>query len=134
MRNPEEPDRPELIFALVGASGVRLDDLAAALKAQLATFGYRALDIRLSDLLVNFEGWTDQTGTGESNRIRHRQDIGNLFRRQLNDGAALARAGIAEIRVRRAAISGSPDRPAPAHAYILHQLKHPVKYMGPPFC
>ncbi|MCL5884269.1 MAG: dCMP deaminase family protein [Deltaproteobacteria bacterium] len=30
-----------------------------------------------------------------------------------------------EIRAERAKISGSPDKPAPAHAFILHQLKHP---------
>lgn len=124
-RESESFVRPELVFALVGAAGTRLDDLSRVLKERLETFGYTAEDIRLSDLFVNFEGWTDQTGTGESNRIRHRQDVGNLFRRRLNDGAAIARAGIVEIRARRAAISGSPDQPAPAHAYILHQLKHP---------
>ena len=118
-------DRPELVFALVGAAGVRLDDLSGALKEELETFGYQTVDIRLSDLLTNFSGWTNQTGATEFDRIRHLQDMGNGFRTTLADGAALARAGIAEIRKRRASISGNPDHPAVAVAYVVHQLKHP---------
>jgi len=118
-------DRPELIFALVGAAGTRLDDLSRALKDALSTFGYEAVDIRLSDLLVNFTGWSDQKGLSEFDRIRHLQDMGDELRRSLKDGAALALAGIAEIRARRSSFSGSPDRPASARAYIVRQLKHP---------
>jgi deoxycytidylate deaminase len=124
-QDPETPDRPEIIFALVGAAGARLDDLSAALKDSLSTFGYEAVDIRLSALLVNSADWINHTGTSESDRIRHLQDKGDALRRTLNDGAALARAAIAEIRARRAVFSGSPDRPASARAYIVHQLKHP---------
>ena len=47
------------------------------------------------------------------------------FRKKLDRGDALALAGINEIQARRSKISGSPDKPAPAYAYILHQLKHP---------
>lgn len=117
--------RPELIFALVGAAGVRLDDLSTTLKDELATLGYQVVDIRLSDLLRNAAGWVDQKGTSEYDRIRHLQDMGDRFRRDLQDGAALARAGVAEIRLRRLGITGSPDTPASGRAYVLHQLKHP---------
>ncbi|HKR59779.1 MAG TPA: anti-phage dCTP deaminase [Pyrinomonadaceae bacterium] len=127
MEEIAQTERPELIFALVGAAGVRLDDLTTALKAQLATFGYSAVDIRLSDLLGDFDGWTDQTGASEFDRITHLQKMGNALRKRLNDGAGLARAGIAEIRKRRAEVSGSPDIPVPARAYILRQLKHPAE-------
>jgi cytidine deaminase len=121
--------RSELVFALVGAAGTRLDKLSLALKSELKTFGYQPVDIHLSDLLENFSGWKDQTGTTEFDRIRHRQDMGNAFRTQFKNGDALARAGIAEIRAERARLSKtkSPDDPAPAHAYILHQLKHPAE-------
>lgn len=118
-------DKPELIFALVGAIGTRLHDLSRALKEELQAFGYESVDIRLSGLLVNFTEGTEQPETSEFNRIRHLQDLGDAFRTRLEDGAALARAGIAEIRAKRAAITGSPDSPASAHAYIIHQLKHP---------
>lgn len=123
--NVETNCRPELVFALVGAAGARLDDLSAKLKEELAAFGYQIEVIRLSELLVNFAGWTNQIGTGEFDRIIHRQNIGNALRDRLKDGAALARAGIAEIRARRSRLSGGPDHPAPALAYILRQLKHP---------
>src|SRR6266487_300563 len=121
----ETTHRPELIFGLVGGVGVRLDDLSQHLKQQLDSFGYKVVDIRLSNLLVNFTGWTDQKEKTEYGRVRHLQEMGNALRRRLEDGAALARAGIAEIRMKRAAISGDPDSPIVAHAYVLHQLKHP---------
>jgi cytidine deaminase len=53
--------------------------------------------------------------------------MGNALRAALKDGAALARAGIAAIRQRRADISGDPDLPASSHAFILHQLKNPAE-------
>jgi cytidine deaminase len=117
--------RPELIFALVGAAGARLSDLSKGLKDELKTFGYETEDIRLSDLLRNFLGWADPPGPSEHDRITHLQNMGNEFRRRLEKGDALALAGIAEIRTRRANISKSPDQPASARAYIMHQLKHP---------
>lgn len=120
-------ERPELIFALVGAAGTRLENILAALKVSLANFGYESLDIRLSDLLVNYRGWTDQADPSEYRRITHRQTMGNAFRTDLNNGAAMALAGIAAIRQHRASVSKSPDKPVHGCAYILHQLKHPAE-------
>jgi deoxycytidylate deaminase len=117
--------RPELVFALVGAAGTRLADLSKKLKESLETFGYQSVDIRLSDLLPNFIGWTPPANSSKPERTRHLQNIGDAFRQRLNNGAAMSLAGIAEIRRKRAEISGSPDKPASAHAYIIHQLKHP---------
>jgi len=119
--------RPELIFALVGPAGVRLKGLSGQLKESLKTFQYETSDISLSDLLAQFSGWTKETDTTEYTRIKHRQNMGYAFRSKLNDGAALARAGIAAIREKRASISGNPDSPASSHAYIVQQLKHPAE-------
>lgn len=118
--------RPELVFALVGAAGSRLDVLSDELKKTLATFEYRTEVIRLSDLLTHFTGWKPEpTEISEFDRIRHRQNMGTEFCKRLNKGYALALAGIAEIKTRRTIISGSPDKPTPACAYIMHQLKRP---------
>lgn len=117
--------RHELVFGLVGAAGTRLDVLSLELQHRLSNLGYKTVDIRLSPLLEHFTGWTVQTGTSEFDRITHHQDMGNAFRRQSKNGDALARAGIGEIRAERAKISGGSDNPAPAHAYIIDQLKHP---------
>jgi deoxycytidylate deaminase len=123
--NSATHDRPELFFGLVGAAGTRLGDLSSELKDELSALGYQTLEIRLSDLLANYVEGTLQAGTTEFDRIRHLQNLGNAFRERLQKGDALARAGIAEIRTRRSQISGSPDKPAFGHAYVLHQLKHP---------
>lgn len=122
---PAASEKPELVIALVGAIGTRLHDLSNALKEELLTFGYQSVDIRLSGLLAHFTERVDQPEPSEFDRIRHLQDMGDAFRTRLGDGAALARAGIAEVRSKRAGITGKPDYPAWAHAYIIHQLKHP---------
>lgn len=124
---PSIHQRPELFFALVGGAGTRLPDLSEMLRSELKTFGYETVDIRLSGLLPHFTGWVDQTRTGEDERIKHLQNMGNAFRKRLDRGDALALAGIKEIQVERAKHSKSPDDPAPAHAYIVHQLKHPAE-------
>ncbi len=85
----EITDRPELVVALVGAAGTRLSDLSNELKSELAAFGYQAVDIHLSDLLVNFAGWTEPTIIGKGERTRHLQYMGDAFRQRLEDGGAL---------------------------------------------
>lgn len=127
MQITTEDDKPELVFALVGPAGVRLRALSKALEEHLKSFGYTATVIRLSELLKNSSGsgWTEETGIGEYERIIHRQKVALEFRRNLKDGAALALSGIAAIREARTSLTGSPDRPARACAYILDQLKHP---------
>jgi len=121
----EIEQRPELIFALVGPAGVRLDDLSRAVKDHLKTFGYVAIEIRLSELLKQFVGWTQESDTTEYTRIKHRQSVAHAFRIRMKHGSALARAAIASIREKRASVTSSPDRPASGHAYIIQQLKHP---------
>lgn len=124
--NPsEENQRPELVFALVGAAGTRLDDLSRELEEALLTFGYKTVHIKLSRLLEHFADYVKQMRTGEYERIIHSQKMGNKFRESLKRGDALALAGIGEIQRKRASISGNPYVAAPAQAYILNQLKHP---------
>lgn len=125
MQADKNGEMPELVFALVGPAGVRLRDVSKALKEFLISFGYIAVNVRISELLKNFTGWSDESEIGEYERIKHRQKVALDFRRSLKDGAALGLAGIAAIREMRASVTGSPDHPAPARAYILDQLKHP---------
>jgi len=99
--------------------------LSTQLQRYLNEFGYQVIDIRLSDLLKNFSGWKPPTSNDELERIAHLQELGDKFRAASKDGASLARAAIAEIRRRRADVTGKPDTPICARAYVLHQLKHP---------
>lgn len=123
----ENTSRPELIFALVGQAGVRIENYSRVLHEHLQTFGYKAVDIRLSELLRNYTGWSYESDASEATRIMHRQEMGLGFRKSLNDGAALARAAIAKIREERAKLTGNPEYPAPELAFILNQLKHPAE-------
>jgi deoxycytidylate deaminase len=129
IKSPSLADqRPELVFALIGGTGTRLPDLEKELAQRLQNQqGYEPVHIRLSDLLKRFKGWTDPPGPSEYDRIKHLQNMGDAFRKELQRGDALALAGIAEIRARRIVFSKDPDKPALGHAYILHQLKHPAE-------
>lgn len=118
-------DRPELVFGLVAPAGTRLDDLSRVIAEELKTFGYESVEIRLSQLLENFQGSAGQAGISEFDRITYLQERGNAFRRAVGDGAALARAAISAIRSQRSRVTQDSDRPAKAQAYILNQLKRP---------
>lgn len=120
--------RPELVFALVGPLGTRLEDLSRQLESELHGFGYEPIKIRLSDLLRGFPEWTDLKIVSAYDRVLHLQNVANEVRIDLKDGAALARSAIIEIRRERAKrCNGNPDGPLDAHAFILEQLKHPAE-------
>ena len=67
------PERPELIFAMVGPLGTRLDALLKRLSRELQTFGYEVESIRVSQLLAGFADWTSPETPGEGGRVRHLQ-------------------------------------------------------------
>ncbi len=126
MSNSEVINRSELVFALVGAAGTRLDKLSNELKKTLKQFGYETTEIRLSECLKNFDGWAGQDHTTVGERIPHLQEMGSAFRGRLQDGSALARVGMVEIRKERIkSFTRNPDKPESNRAYILRQLKHP---------
>ena len=118
-------ERSELIIALVGPAGVRLTTLADELKGSLRAFGYKYVDIRLSQLLDRVQPMERPPSHNEFERIRGLQNQGNAFRRQLGRGDALALAAILAIREKREELRGDPDNIARGYAFVLHQLKHP---------
>jgi len=71
--------------------------------------------------------WAEPQENSEDVRVGHYQKVANEVRRALTDGAALARASIAEIRLLRSKRSGHPDNAAKGCAYIIDQLKHPAE-------
>jgi deoxycytidylate deaminase len=116
--------RPELIIALVCPLGARIEALEDVICKELREFGYESERISISDLLKNLDFWTDEADETEQTRIVHRQEMALEFRRKCGPDA-LACAAIARIRELRYRIAGHPDRPVPARAYVLRQLKHP---------
>jgi|ERR1700722_11073521 len=117
--------RPELVIALVGAAGAKLASVSTQLKASLTSFGYKHVDIRLSDLLSRFRPEAVPPENNEFERIRFLQKRGNDFRHKLGRGDALALAAILAMRESRTAVTGDPDTTAGDHVFILHQLKNP---------
>jgi cytidine deaminase len=124
-QNGGAPDKPELIFAMTGPLGTRLDTLSRQLASTLEGFGYQPIPIRLSELLTQFPDWKEPPGGTEDNRVEHLQSVANALRTRTKDGAMVTRAGIAAIRKKRAEKSGGVDVPASGCAYIIYQLKHP---------
>ncbi len=119
------PQRPELIIGFVGPAGVDLKYLCDKSAAYLKEFGYRPVEIRLSQLLQQYKGWIGQLQPGEDARIRHLQHIAHSFRSDLNNASAVALATVVAIREERLKGSGHPDKPCDATVYLLNQLKHP---------
>ena len=116
--------QPELVLALVCPLGTPIRELEGALLRALKMFSYDCEIVRVSQLLENLSFWKPEQNIGERARIEHRQDYAFKFR-AIGGADALARASIARIRELRQKRSGDPDRPAPACAYVLSQLKHP---------
>jgi hypothetical protein len=93
-------DSPEGALA---SNSARLDELSSELKTSLDAFGYRSVDIHLSDLLLNYIGWTEPTMPGKAERTRHLQDVGDAFR-----GEARRRIGFGPCRYRYNSVSAKP--------------------------
>lgn len=119
------PQRPELLIGFVGPAGVDLTNLCDKTASYLKEFGYSPVEIRLSKLLKLFKGWTSPLKTSEDERILHLQQIGHNFRVALNSASAIALASLVAIREERRKLSGDPNIPGNATAYLLNQLKHP---------
>lgn len=120
---PLRAARPELVFGLVGPTGVDLGRVCQALTAQLRHVGYDSEVITLSQLIVPFTGASPKRGN-EYERIDALMTEGTQLRRSTGQADVVARLGLAELRARRAALTGDADAPSGAGvAYILRSFK-----------
>src|ERR1700690_2534539 len=93
---------PELIFGLVGAIGTELGQVEDALKNALASVGYIAVPIKLSDLMRELNPpWSTFPGREDPEYYEKAMDAGNKLRDKLQDAGVLANLAIASIRRRR---------------------------------
>jgi cytidine deaminase len=120
-----EAEGPELVFALVGAVGTRLDLISDALTKQLRNLRYTAETINLIDLVQRYHGFEQVDETDKAAASKKKMDQGDAIRVRLQMADALAVAAVAEIQRSRMKALQAPDRPNPRHAYILHSLKRP---------
>ena len=116
---------PELIFALVGATGTDLADTSKCLKQALEAQDYTVVPIRLSDLIARFAQDDEPEAKFEDDHIEQAMARGTAIREKIGHGDGVVRLGIKEIAAERKRLSGAVEKPHPRTAYILRSLKHP---------
>lgn len=119
------PPDSELIIGLVGAVGVDLGEVARDLRAQLAQFRYRALDLHLTDAFVAFD-WTESlVSEPYDEQIWSYMTAGDELRERWQRPDAMALLAINRIALARQEITGDERTPADRVAYVLRSFKRP---------
>jgi hypothetical protein len=116
----------ELVFGLVGPTGVNLSDVADTLAAQLRAVNYIPHHIRLSELLLERNGLIGHP-LDAYDRIDKQIEIGNMLCSEAQQKDMVARLGLNEIRETRKKITGDKNVPSNTYriAYIVRSLKRP---------
>jgi deoxycytidylate deaminase len=113
----------ELVFGLVGPTGVDLERVYDELCSQLSDVGYAVVQIRLSELISEYLNSQSPKFSNEYERIDSLMNQGNQLRELQDD--IVGRLGIAEIRSIRASKTGSQEEPLSNTAYIVRSFKRP---------
>lgn len=125
MSGPSERDvrqqKPELVFAVVGALGADLGRVTDTLSDNLELVGYRPELVRLSELMRDLPRWRALPTNPLDSQVEQHQSAGNTLREIANDKSAVVLLGIADIRRRRLPMKG---RNLP-QAFIIRSLKRP---------
>jgi len=119
------PPDSELVIGLVGAAGVDLGAVAGDLRAELAQFGYRALDLHLSDAFVAFNWSAPLVDEPYDERIWSYMTAGNELRERWQRPDAMALLAVNRIALERRKITGDERTPADRVAYIVRSFKRP---------
>lgn len=122
-----EPPSPavELVFGLVGPTGVDLTRICSVLDAQLRAVGYEPHVVRLSELIHPFVQ-KQATASNPYERIDELMTEGTRLRRNTRMADIVGRLGLAEIRERRRQVTGDPRAVSQKGiAYIVRSFKRP---------
>lgn len=122
-----EPPGPavELVFGLVGPTGVDLTRICSVLDAQLRAVGYEPHVVRLSELIHPFVH-RKAKAKNEYERIDELMTEGTQLRRNTELADIVGRLGLAQIRECRRQITGDPKCvPEKGVAYIVRSFKRP---------
>ena len=114
----------ELVFGLVGPTGVDLTAVCNALKSQLTAVGYAPIVISLSDLIPQYSKSTFKPNS-EYERIKELMSLGTELREKTEQADIVGRLGIAKIRATREERSGDGRNAIPRAAYIVRSFKRP---------
>ena len=118
-------DPIELVFGLVGPTGVDLTRICSVLVEQLKAVGYQTRVVRLSELILPYAGKAAKAAN-DYERIDELMTEGTQLRRDTGTADIVARLGLAEIRELRELITKDPKRPPSfGVAYIVRSFKRP---------
>ena len=115
---------PELIFGIAGPIGVDIESICDSLANALRAVRYRSEVIHLTREMMKYEPsarpakfYTD---------ILYKIRYANALCEEMTDAAALARAALRAIAIRRAMLPGGKlQQPVASTAYLIRQLKRP---------
>ena len=116
----------ELVFGLVGPTGVDQDQVIRALKRQLASMDYKVEEVSLSDSIEGYDG-PPPKHLDKYDRISFLMDKGDDLRSRAKQENIVALLGIMKIRARRQQMTGNPLEPHKTErvAYVVRSFKRP---------
>jgi len=115
----------ELVFGLVGPTGVDLAKVCESLKAQLKSVAYEAVVIRLSELITPYLHGKSEKSSCQYEHIKNLMENGTTLREKTDQKDVIGRLGVASIRANRKANTGSDHKPRNRVAYIVTSFKRP---------
>lgn len=118
-------DGIELVFGLIGPTGVDLGKVFESLKNQLKAVDYEAEVIRLSKFITPYLTGKDEQFENEFERISHLMENGTKLRELTTQKDIVGRLGIASIRTHRKQVTGNELKPRKRVAYIVSSFKRP---------
>lgn len=119
-----DPANIELVFGFVGPTGIDLNKVCDALRAQLRAVQYEVVEVRLSELITIYLG-KPQAFANEYVRIKTLMDRGTGLREESEQPDIVARLGVAAVRDARESRTGSVLQPAKRVAYFVRSFKRP---------
>ena len=115
----------ELVFGLVGPTGVDLGKVFESLKTQLKTVKYEAVQVRLSELITPYLSGSAGRFHSEYERIATLMENGTTLRERTRQKDIVGRLGVAQIRAERGRRTGDMLTPASRTAYVVSSFKRP---------
>lgn len=114
----------ELIFGLVGPTGVDLDLVCDSLAAELRSMEYETCIVSLSELIAAYLK-AENKYPNNYERIKSLMDMGSFLKRETDQPDIVARLAIASIRASRRMSKGAPGKTG--MAYIVRSFKVPAE-------
>ncbi len=121
-----KPAPIELVFGVVGPTGVDVDAVVGSLSARLKALDYEYKIISLSNIILEYDGSnTDFKNAYE--KITKLMDLGDDIRSRSQQPNMVALLGLMQLRATRAGLTGDPEKPPHEQriAYIIRSFKRP---------